>query len=268
MGLEYWFPYAFNTDWRAVALPYAGTSMSMICVLPNEGEFGEFEAQLDASRFEEIVKAINWEVEGSNDFIYLRIPKFSFDSDVDLKEPLSHLGMTDAFKSGAADFLGITSNDPDLFISTALQKTHIAIDEIGTVAVAAAGEVFPPGAIVPSFFLDRPFLFFIWDDDTQTVLFVGRLVNPDGPVSKPTNIEPPVSDAEAICGMLDELNDSCGSDVREITEQQCIESLTDDDSAIVEQCADCYRAVYDSCGGYPCFCDQVICVDECPSHPF
>lgn len=261
MHRQYFYPFAFMTDWRAVALPYKETTISLICVLPNEGEFDAFESGFDALQLDEIVTSLL--SRGSVD-VRLTIPKFSFESEVDLKEPLSSLGMADAFRDGA-DFSGI-SND-DLYISTISHKTHIAIDEIGTVATAATGEVFVVGSIPPSISLNRPFLFFIWDDATKTVLFVGRLVRPDGPVAKPTTVEPVVSDAQAICAILNTCEE------REMNEEQCIDSLSQVAAAVLEQCADCYRAIFDSCGEAGCgsqasYCYGTECVDACPDHAF
>lgn len=48
------------------------------------------------------------------------------------------MGVVDAFDSLQADFTGITPSQ-NLWVLSAVQKTHIAVDEEGTVAAGATG---------------------------------------------------------------------------------------------------------------------------------
>jgi serpin B len=250
------FSHSITPDWRAVELPYRDANLSMICILPNPGEFAEFEAELDRFRLLEIIDAMD-EPGGS---LSLYIPKFSFESAIDLETAMQNLGMTDAFSVTSADFSGISGDG--LYVDAALHKTFIGIDEDGTVAAGATGEVLVPMSINPRIRLDRPFLFLIWDHDTRTVLFLGRLVRPEGKVVG--RAEPLPSDAEAICGFLDRCQD------RALTLDQCVASFDSDDPEVVNRCADCYRAELDLGGGSTFrICEQgPVCVDECPAHAF
>ena len=53
-----------------------------------------------------------------------------------------------------------------------MQKSTIGVDEKGTVVAAGTGEGMLYLSAVPSLYLTRPFLFFIYDRGTGTVLFV------------------------------------------------------------------------------------------------
>jgi serpin B len=110
------------------------------------------------------------------------IPKFKIEYSVELKKPLESLGMKLAFDAGHADFSGIA---PHLYISAAIQKTFIDVNEEGTEAAAVTGLAVTATALrFPSqpfqMVVDRPFLFLIEDRPTQTLLFVGLVFDPKG----------------------------------------------------------------------------------------
>ena len=108
--------------------------------------------------------------------MFLSLPKFDFESDFNLKDTLIELGMRDAFTD--ADFSGMTGKR-DLIISDVIHQAFISVDEQGTEAAAATAVVWemlsgPP----PSLTLNHPFIFLIRDIPTNTILFIGRVMNP------------------------------------------------------------------------------------------
>jgi serpin B len=167
------FGYAEGGDYQAVELPYDGREMSMVIVLPEEGEFEAFEDSLDAERVEAIIAQLDQRQ------VALTMPTFEFDARFSLKQALAALGMPAAF-SDSADFSGMTG-DRELFISDILHKAFVSVDEEGTEAAAATAVVMkllsaPEEPVEVT--LDNPFLFLIRDVQTGTILFVGRVVDP------------------------------------------------------------------------------------------
>lgn len=69
----------------------------------------------------------------------MSLPKFVIEDKQDLIVSLKELGMKQAFIEGAADFGKMIdkSSDKKLFISKALHKTFLQVDEDGTEAAAA-----------------------------------------------------------------------------------------------------------------------------------
>lgn len=165
--------YAAGDGYQAVELPYTGHQLSMVILLPDEGEMGTFEASLDAARVSEIVSGL------ARQQVMLTMPRFEFESEFSLGDTLAEMGMVDAF-GGAADFSGMAGNR-DLFISAVVHKAFVAVDEEGTEAAAATAVVVAELAMPAEpveMTVDRPFLFLIRDLDTGTLLFVGRVVDP------------------------------------------------------------------------------------------
>jgi serpin B len=168
------FGYAAGDYYQVVELPYDGQELSMVVIIPQEGRFGEFESQLDS----ELVSGILNELELEN--VALTMPKFTFDSELSLKETLADLGMIDAFSPSQADFSGIDGTR-NLVITDVFHKAFVAVDEEGTEAAAATAVIVgltaaPEEPIEVT--LDRPFMFLIRDIETGTILFVGRVMNP------------------------------------------------------------------------------------------
>jgi serpin B len=163
--------YAEGSDFQAVELPYKGDRLRMTILLPAEGRFAEFEQVLDAERVEAILAAMQPTELG------LAMPKFTYETSLELSDTLIGMGMTDAFDAGRADFSGIA---PNLVISAVVHKAFLAVDEKGTEAAAATGVTVVVTSIGLSMTVDRPFIFLIYDAETGATLFVGRVLNPAG----------------------------------------------------------------------------------------
>ena len=167
------FGYTKGDDYQAVELPYDGQELSMIILLPSDGQFENFESSMVYQRVTGIISSL------AGQQVNLTIPKFEFESEFSLKKALTTMGMPVAF-SADADFSGMTGNR-DLAIDDILHKAFVSVDEAGTEAAAATAVIMtltavpaPPVVVT----VDRPFIFLIRDIETGTILFIGRVVNP------------------------------------------------------------------------------------------
>jgi serpin B len=174
-------PYAADSKLgvEAVDIPYK--AMSMLVLLPKPGMLASLEQELSGSALERIDRQLTTQEVG------LGLPKFAIESGYQLRKYLRSLGVEAAFDETAADFGGITDDPLGLVISEVIHRARIRVDEHGTeaaaataatamVAVGATALVMPPKPI--PFIVNRPFLFFIRDDVTKTILFAGRVTNP------------------------------------------------------------------------------------------
>ena len=164
--------YASGSGWQAVELPYAGRSLAMTIVVPDD--LAAFGASLDASRFSQITTALQQAA------VDLTLPRFKIETKSDLSSALARMGMPLAFDPDRADFSGITTQE-QLYISKVIHQANISVDEKGTEASAATAVQMETTAM-PSrqvtLHVDRPFLFAVRDTRTGAILFLGRVVDP------------------------------------------------------------------------------------------
>lgn len=163
-------------DGRATGFlkPYHSDGYSFAALLPNENvPIDEYIESLDAKQF---LKTLQ-QAEATN--VNAVMPKFSYDYEIELNEPLKALGMPDAFSGTAANFTKLgKSTLGNLYIDNVLHKTFIAVDELGTKAGAATKvEIVPESAMQARMVkLDRPFVYAIIDNETKLPVFLGTVM--------------------------------------------------------------------------------------------
>lgn len=155
---------------QVLELPYDGTLVFDV-ILPKD--MAKYELDLEGALALTKERAV-----------FVALPRFELTSEIDLKDPLIAVGLKTAFGAGA-DFSGFTGSR-DLYISDALTKTYVRVDEKGTEAAAATALVMKRGAMAPeeefaTMKVDRPFFFAIRETKTGSVAFFGRISKPAAP---------------------------------------------------------------------------------------
>ncbi len=173
------FDYLDGGTFQALAIPYTNAEMSMIVLLPKDRDgLGALEKSLTPAVLEEALGKLHFAPQ-----VILTLPKFKTTQEIQLNQALSALGMRQAFESTAADFSAMTGRR-DLWISAAIHKAYIDVNEEGTEAAAATGTVMlsmaaPARRPEPIIFrADHPFLYLIRDNQSGGILFMGRLADP------------------------------------------------------------------------------------------
>lgn len=161
--------------YQAILLPYQGGTKAMLIVLP-DGGLNAFNAGLDLQKLQ-VIRA-----ELRSQRVQLSMPRFKVETQFDLNQAMSELGMPAAFDAQAADFSGMTG-DRSLMIGNILHKAFADVNEDGTEAAAATAVVMeltsaPVQEDPLTITLDRPFYFAIIDDENGSVLFNGQVVEP------------------------------------------------------------------------------------------
>jgi len=164
------FAYAATGGVQAVELPYIGEQFSMVVLLPARGQFEDFASSLTADRVAAILEHL------SKEMVQVYMPRFEFRSSFELADALGSLGMKDAFILGRANFRGMALTRK-LFLGDLYHQTVVSVDENGTFAVAGTAGAMPMPS-VPTVRLNRPFIFLIRDIETNTILFIGQVMNP------------------------------------------------------------------------------------------
>jgi serpin B len=169
------FPYGRGRGWSAVELPYAGSTLSLLVVLPGSEGLAALQRRLGPDLLARVVRSL------SDRPVALSLPRFHISLSSSLVAPLEALGMKQAFRDDA-DFTAI-ADAPPLKIGEVRHDADIAVAEEGTTAAAAtivtieatSAHVFTKRPV--PFVADHPFLFFLRDGRTGAVLFAGRLAD-------------------------------------------------------------------------------------------
>ncbi len=165
--------YFENERFQAVDLPYGDSIYSMSVFLPKEG-FGvaDIVGELSAESWE------NWLTQFTPTNIELLLPKFEMEYEIKLKGTLPTMGMPLAF-TDFADFSQMIEGG-GVKIDDVIHKAFIEVDEEGTEAAAVTVVVVVETSApqYPTFKADHPFFFVIHDNKTNSILFMGQLMNP------------------------------------------------------------------------------------------
>jgi len=171
------FKYFEGDNFQALELPYVSGTLSMVVLLPKKVDgLAEFEQSLTAQNL------TKWLPQLQQHEVVVTLPKFKITAQFMLKEILSKMGMPLAF-STAADFSGM-SKEEGLYLSVVIHKAYVKVNEKGTEAAAATAvtAVFvskrPPPPPPAVFRADHPFVFLIQDTSSGSILFLGRLIQP------------------------------------------------------------------------------------------
>jgi len=171
------FRYAEKGGIQVLELPYEDSRLSMVILLPrSSGDMTELENSMTPEKLN------LWLPERQRDIIVF-LPKFRLTSEFEMAEVLKSMGMRDAFDQGKADFSGMYDRknvQPGewLSVSKVIHKAFADVNEEGTEAAAATAAVMRTRSMPPVFRADHPFVFFIRDNASESILFFGRVVNP------------------------------------------------------------------------------------------
>lgn len=169
------YNYAEFQGCQIIELPYLGSTYSMFVVLPPAG-----------MKIESVLPYVNENVYRSamNMLapveVKFRMPKVKMETELLLNDALMGMGVRTAFTS-AADFKGISEMGP-LVVSQVKQKCYVDIAETGTEAAAVTAVMVRLTAVRPdpdlkTMTVDRPYVFFIADKESDDILFAGKIVN-------------------------------------------------------------------------------------------
>lgn len=179
--------YPDDNGFQMLELPYKGGEVSMVLLVPRSPDgLAALEKKLNSNHLQ------SWIDKMTAREVHVFVPKFKLETKYSLEDTLQEMGMARAFvdprAATGAQFDGMSeSSDPaeKLYINKVLHKAFVEVNEKGTEAAAATALSMRAGAALPImvpftpvFKADRPFVFLIRDVKTNSILFVGRMMNP------------------------------------------------------------------------------------------
>ena len=171
------YAYMEAENYQAVSVPLREGDFEVLFVLPSDGKFIDVQNSLDGSLIGNIFDSFSYEAQ-----VNLKMPCYTFETSLSLSEPFKMLGMNKAF-GDSADFSKMTTSPNDLYISEIYHKSFVALNEDGIEAAAATAVIADENAIdmpekIVDLTLDRPYFFVIYESETKSPLFVGRVMDP------------------------------------------------------------------------------------------
>lgn len=168
-------PYkSFNGEtYVAIELAYGRQNFVMDIIMPTNS-LVSFLPQFDAELWNEITNAFSSITNPSE--APLAMPRFKFSYEKVLNDQLKALGMTDAFDPSLANLSPIS--DEDIFVSFVKQNTFVDVNEEGTEAAAVTTIGVELTSMPSGVVINKPFIFAIREQTTNTLLFMGQVNNP------------------------------------------------------------------------------------------
>lgn len=166
----------------AIALPYKGGDLLMIIILPMpvSGTF-PIPQGLSPETFRAIMRGLP---ETEAERVRLHFPRFTLKFGADLIPSFKELGMRRAFDRDRADFSGIIESargEDRIHITQIQHNAVLEVNEAGTEAAASTAVEMglrSSGPPPSEYRIDRPFLFFVADRKSESILFMGRVSEP------------------------------------------------------------------------------------------
>lgn len=173
--------YLENDNATGFIKPYDGYAYSYVAIRPDDDiTLEEFLNGLSGKDLYDMITN-----RADDEIVYAALPKYSAETDKNMVELLSNMGMPTAFGE-TADFSGIGTYPDDryLYIGRLLHKTKIEVTESGTKAAAVTMIDMKCGNALmenepKKVTLDRPFLYMIVDKQTNLPIFIGTVDNPE-----------------------------------------------------------------------------------------
>lgn len=169
------FNYLANEDFQAIDLPYGDGAFSMTIFLPKQNrDVNSFIANITESNWN------NWLNNFSKQNVKLYLPKFKLEYEIQMKEVLTALGMGIAFDPYNADFTKLYQGAERVYISKVKHKTFVDVYEEGTEAAAVTSVEIGITSVGQDIVMrcDRPFVFVIREKNSNSILFIGKIIKP------------------------------------------------------------------------------------------
>ena len=164
--------FGMNDLCMMLRLPYGSNGYSMYVLLPNEGKTVDDIIQSLSAQWLMQQQA----TEMATRVVDILMPRFTASNETYLEAPLSALGMPLAFDGFLAEFPNMAQGR-NLFVSKMKQKAKIEVNEEGTKAAAVTivetRTWSSSNPTVWKFHATRPFVYYIMEESTQSIFFMG-----------------------------------------------------------------------------------------------
>lgn len=188
MYQKYEFNYYEDNSFQYVELPYKGEDISMVIMLPKNlypdcgEEFTDCQGSPQINYGFKIPSASELselKTKMSTQKVEIHLPKFKFSTNYQMKNDLKEMGLKEAF----TDEANFSKMDERNFVKIGeiYHQAFIEVNEEGTEAAAATAVVVVQKTSIeqnPVINANHPFAFYIQDNVSGEILFLGKIVDP------------------------------------------------------------------------------------------
>lgn len=173
MSLKENFKVAHQANYSAIELPYANGQFNLTLLIPDQGTSpNQVIDGLSATAWNELRTSLLKEAN-----VRVGLPRFTLQYEIKLNDALVAMGMPRAFTDAAE--LGKINSTVPLTVNLVKQNTYLGIDEKGTEAAAVTTIGVGVTSVGPDpYVCNRPFVLLISENTSNTILFMGRIMNP------------------------------------------------------------------------------------------
>lgn len=179
-----------NEDVKGIILPYE-ENLEFIGLLPNS-DIKKYVNNLTKESLDTLLNS--FKEASSSKRVSLSLPRFSYEYSLDdFKQILVSMGIKDAFDNKMSDFSSIITKDnllkfdkDNLYVSDAIHKTFIDLNESGTKAAAVtyfgmntSSTIGPEEYEEIEIKFNKPFIYMIRDKESNEILFFGSVYEPN-----------------------------------------------------------------------------------------
>ncbi|XP_048000822.1 serine protease inhibitor 77Ba-like [Leguminivora glycinivorella] len=151
---------------------------SMLVILPHPGvKVEDVYKILENITIPDIIARLQQDINDYGlDEVEIKLPRFKISTNIVMNRPLNDMGVYDIFDPAYASFSRATNES--IYVSSIVHKADIEVSEAGTVASAVSAAVLSNRFGATRLVADRPFLYFIIERSTATVIFAGIYSKP------------------------------------------------------------------------------------------
>ena len=175
INAKFRYTLGFDADYSLLELPYTNKNFAMIIILPRTvTDISKVEKSMNLTKLNFMINRLQSRPKTVVDVF---MPKFCVSTGTSLDDVLKAMGLKDVFQPSLADLSKI-SGFKGMHVSNVRHEAFIKVTEHGTEAAGGTSITTGDLSLPDDFRINRPFMFLIRHAPTNSVVFIGKILDP------------------------------------------------------------------------------------------